>query len=156
MPEVSGKSDRKWCPRFGPHTPFPRVGTIAQTSAVWKIVEEWNQGKDGDGVPFREKLYAVFPGFEPSLKQGRSGLHLLFLLIRRLGEKTISRRSILLWVASTHGYENNVLQLSNRGAEDAFHELKAFMIESVLQIETRVNGGSTLSWPHMSTRKKGY
>ena len=46
-----------------PHS--PRVGTAAETSAVWQIVEEWNSGIDDDGVPFREKVYAVFPGFEP-------------------------------------------------------------------------------------------
>ena len=54
-----------------PHS--PRVGPSQETSAVWQIVEEWNSGIDDDGVPFREKVYAVFPGFEPSLKDGKSG-----------------------------------------------------------------------------------
>ena len=42
-----------------PHS--PRVGTAEETSAVWRIVEEWNSGVDDDDVPFREKVYAVFP-----------------------------------------------------------------------------------------------
>ena len=44
-----------------PHS--PSVGHTQETSAVWQIVEEWNSGIDDDGVPFREKVYAVFPGF---------------------------------------------------------------------------------------------
>ena len=63
----------------------PRVGLSQETSAVWQIVEEWNSGIDDDGVPFREKVYAVFPGFEPSLKDGRSGLHLIFLFDPEIG-----------------------------------------------------------------------
>ncbi len=43
-----------------PHSPIS--GTGAETSAVWRIVEEWNGGIDDDGNPFREKVYAVFPG----------------------------------------------------------------------------------------------
>ena len=49
-----------------PHS--PRAGIGPETSAVWRIVDEWNDGTDDDGVPFREKIYAIFPGFEPSLK----------------------------------------------------------------------------------------
>ena len=44
-----------------PHS--PRVATGAAISAVWRIVEEWNAGDDDDGVPFRNKIYALFPGF---------------------------------------------------------------------------------------------
>ena len=44
-----------------PHS--PRVESDDDTSAVWQIVEEWNAGNDDDGTPFREKIYAVFPGF---------------------------------------------------------------------------------------------
>ncbi len=107
-----------------PHS--PRGGVTAETSAVWKIVEEWNHGKDGDGVPFREKLYAVFPGFEPSLKQGKSGLHLLFLFDPEIGRENYLKAFDLVMGGVTPWDENNELQLSNKGAEDAFHELRGF------------------------------
>src|ERR1700690_1966297 len=33
-------------------------------SVAWDIVEAWQTAKDDDGTPYREKIYAVFPGFE--------------------------------------------------------------------------------------------
>lgn len=107
-----------------PHS--PRVATTAETSAVWRIVEEWNQGNDEDGVPFREKLYAVFPGFEPALKQGKSGLHLLFLFDPEIGREHYLKAFDLVMGGVTPWDENNELQLSNKNAEDAFHELRDF------------------------------
>lgn len=107
-----------------PHS--PRVATTAETSAVWRIVEEWNQGNDEDGVPFREKLYAVFPGFEPSLKQGKSGLHLLFLFDPEIGREHYLKAFELVMGGVTPWDENNELRLSNKDAEDAFHELRDF------------------------------
>lgn len=38
-------------------------GTTPDTSAVWKIVEEWSSGIDDEGVPFRGNVYAVKYGF---------------------------------------------------------------------------------------------
>ena len=78
-----------------PHS--PRIGTTADSSAVWQIVHEWNYGADDDGIPFREKIYALFPGFEPSLNDGKGGTHMLFCLTQRLDAKTISRPSTLSW-----------------------------------------------------------
>ena len=68
-----------------PHA--PRAGEGPETSAVWRIVEEWNVGDDDDGAPFREKIYAVFPGFEPSFNNGKAGLHLLFLFDPEIGRE---------------------------------------------------------------------
>lgn len=53
-------------------TPHSARMATGGTSAVWDIVDEWNEGIDDDGEPFRSKIYAVFPGFEPSLAEGRS------------------------------------------------------------------------------------
>src|SRR5512133_3877714 len=39
----------------------------ADVSVAWDIVEAWQTELDDDGVPFRDKIYAVFPGFEPSV-----------------------------------------------------------------------------------------
>ena len=74
-----------------PHS--PRVDAGRQISAAWGIVEEWNAGLDDHGTPYRDKIYAVFPGFEPSLNNGRSGLHLLFIFDPGSDATTTSGRS---------------------------------------------------------------
>lgn len=60
-------------------------------SAIWRIVETWNDGLDDDDVPFRDKVYAVFPGFEPSLADGARGVHLLFLFDPEIGREGFVR-----------------------------------------------------------------
>ncbi len=106
-----------------PHS--PRVGTDAQTSAVWKIVEEWNTGIDDDGKPFREKIYAVFPGFEPALKQGKKGLHLLFLFDPEIGRDNYLKAFDLV-MGGVQPWRNNTLEVSNKDAEEACDELRTF------------------------------
>ena len=106
-----------------PHS--PRVGTDARTSAVWKIVEEWNTGIDDDGKPFREKIYAVFPGFEPALKQGKKGLHLLFLFDPEIGRDNYLKAFDLV-MGGVQPWRNNTLEVSNKDAEEACDELRAF------------------------------
>jgi hypothetical protein len=60
-------------------------------SAVWKVVETWKDGIDDDGIPFRDKVYAIFPGFEPSLADGARGVHLLFLFDPEIGREAFVR-----------------------------------------------------------------
>ena len=109
-----------------PHS--PRVGTSGATSAVWRIVEEWNSGVDDDGIPFREKIYAVFPGFEPSLKDGKSGLHLLFLFDPEIGlDKYLKAFDQVMGGVSPWSDESdNQLTISSRSAEEAFDHLREF------------------------------
>ena len=107
-----------------PHTVL--VGETAETSAVWRIVEEWNGGSDDDGVPFREKIYAVFPGFEPSLKQGKSGLHLLFLFDPEIGRECYIRAFNLVMGSTPSPWCGNQFQLSSRSADEAFREPPRF------------------------------
>ena len=64
-----------------------RAGKTDQTSATWKIVEVWNNEDDEDGVPFRDKIYAIYPGFEPNLSSGDEGIHLLFLFDPEIGRE---------------------------------------------------------------------
>lgn len=64
-----------------------KVGGGPETSAIWHIVDAWNGEDDADGVPFREKIYAVFPGFEPNVNDGRGGVHLLFLIDPEIGRE---------------------------------------------------------------------
>ena len=109
-----------------PHS--PRVGSTEETSAVWRIVEEWNSGVDDDEVPFREKVYAVFPGFEPSLNDGRSGLHLLFMFDPEIGRANYHKAFDLIMggVSPWPDRPDNQLKMSNKSAEEAFHDLREF------------------------------
>ena len=103
-----------------PHS--PRAGSTPETSAVWKIVDEWNAGNDDDGVPFREKIYAVFPGFEPNVDDGAKGVHLLFLFDPEIGRD----RYLALYDAIMDGrvpWEHSALRLTPRRAHDVFETL---------------------------------
>ncbi len=57
----------------------PRMAGSGDLSAAWQIVDEWSRGTDSQGVPYREQIFAVFPGFMPSLRDGRGALRLIFL-----------------------------------------------------------------------------
>ena len=100
----------------------PRTGTSPETSAAWRIIEEWNAGDDDDGVPFREKIYAVFPGFEPNVNDGASGVHLIFLF-----DPEIDRdRYLALFDAIMDGrapWKWSALQPTRRDAEEIFRSL---------------------------------
>ena len=63
----------------------PRMADSGDLSAAWQIVEEWDSGADSRGVPFRETIFAVFPGFMPSLHDGRGTLCLTFLFDPTIG-----------------------------------------------------------------------
>ena len=106
-----------------PHS--PRVGEPAETSAVWTIVEEWNSGSDDDGIPFRQKIYALLPGFEPKLQQGRSGLHLLFLFDPEIGRDNYLKAFDLV-MGGVSPWRNETLQVSNKTCKEAFDELFNF------------------------------
>jgi len=106
-----------------PHS--PRTENGSDTSAVWRIVEEWNEGADDDGIPFREKIYAVFPGFEPSLNNGRAGLHLLFLFDPEIGRDRYLR-AFDLAMGGISPWQGRTLQISGKRADEAFDDLKNF------------------------------
>ena len=106
-----------------PHS--PRLGLSQETSAVWQIVEEWNSGIDDDGVPFREKVYAVFPGFEPSLKDGKSGLHLNFLFDPEIG-RTNYLKAFDLVMGGVSPWPDNHFKMSSKSAKEAFQDLREF------------------------------
>ena len=106
-----------------PHS--PRVGDEPDTSAVWRIVDEWNTGVDDDATPFREKIFAVFPGFEPSLNQGSNGLHLLFLFDPEIGRANYLKAFDLI-MGGVSPWSGNSLQMSSKNAAEAFDELQQF------------------------------
>lgn len=72
-----------------PHAVY--CGGNEALSAVWRTVEIWAADADDDGVPFREKIYAVFPGFEPSMADGARGVHLQFLFDPEIGREGLVR-----------------------------------------------------------------
>jgi hypothetical protein len=60
-------------------------------SAAWTIVQSWqNDHHVASGRPYRDLLYAVYPGFEPNFADGQKGIHLIFLF-----DPTIGKRSYL-------------------------------------------------------------
>ena len=104
-----------------PHS--PRIG--AHVSAAWRIVEEWNRGVDHDGIPFRDKIFAVFPGFESALNNGKGGLHLLFLFDPEIGRENYFKAFDLIMGGVTPWSEKQ-LRMSSKSAADAFRELRSF------------------------------
>lgn len=110
-----------------PHS--PRAGAGPDTSAVWRIVEEWNTGIDDDGAPFRDKIYAVFPGFEPSFPDGKAGLHLMFLFDPEIGiDMYMAAYHRITGIASP--WTTHKLQVSDRHASDALSEARKFWTQS--------------------------
>ena len=110
-----------------PHS--PRAGSTPESSAVWKIVDEWNQRDDDDGIPFREKIYAVFPGFEPNVDDGASGVHLLLLFDPEIGRD----RYLSLYDAIMDGrtpWEYSALRPTQRDADAVFATLDRRQSES--------------------------
>jgi len=124
-----------------PHS--PRLGSGHEAGAVWKIIDEWNDGNDDDGVPFREKVYAIFPGFEPSLKNGSQGLHLLFLFDPEIGRGTYMKLFDLV-MGSVSPWREKTLQISNKDAKSAFSDLHNFRDR-----ECRPRADGTRPWQYL-------
>lgn len=96
-------------------------------SVVWDIVEAWQTGNDDDGVPFRDKIYAVFPGFEPSASDGKGGIHLLVLFDPEIGKD----RYIKAFTIATGGqdvWRDGKHQTSTKDAQDLPGELSALKV----------------------------
>ena len=106
-----------------PHSPY--AIDHPEVSAVWAIVDEWNDGVDDDGIPFREKVYAIFPGFEPSFRDGSRGLHLLFLFDPECGRDRF-RKAFDLLMGGVHPWQDGRLLISDKEARQALNELKTF------------------------------
>lgn len=134
-----------------PHS--PRLETDDDTSAVWRIVEEWNTGVDDDGKLFRDKIYAVFPGFEPALKQGKRGLHLLFLFDPEIGRDSYLK-AFNLAMGGVSPWRDKTLQISSKNADEVFRELREFHGQ-----ECPLDGDGQPQWsyislaPHIDTDK---
>ena len=128
-----------------PHSPRDEVSAV---SAAWQVVEEWNHGTDDDGIPFRDKIYAVFPGFEPSFANGKSGLHLILLFDPEIGRDQYLKTFDVL-MGGRQPWHAGQLQMSNLNADVAFRTLH----------ELHKDKGSAGSWdfivlaPHIDSDK---
>ncbi len=103
-----------------PHS--PRSGSGSDSSAVWRIVDEWNDGLDDDGVPFREKIYSVFPGFEMKVNAGKKGVHLLVLFDPEIGRE----RHLSLFDAVMDGgapWERGSLKMTRKSPREVLQTL---------------------------------
>lgn len=91
-------------------------------SATWRIVETWATESADDGVPYRDKIRCVFPGFEVSANAGADGLHFIFLF-----DPSISKSSYLqafeTVMQGRWPWLNGSLQNSPRGPLPIFQEL---------------------------------
>jgi len=137
-----------------PHS--PRIGTTGDISAVWRIVEEWNNGVDDNDIPFRNQVYAVFPGFEPAFNDGQKGLHLLFLFDPEIGRGNYLKTFDLVMggVSPWPNKPDNQLKMSNKTAAEAFQELRKFHARECPKAE---DGSSQWSYivlgPHIESDK---
>ena len=136
---------------LAPHS--MRAGGDSGTSVVWRIVEKWNEGFDEDGVPFRNKIYAVFPGFEPLFREGTEGPHLLFLFDPEIGREQYLK-ALDLAMGCVNPLENHELRPSVERADNSFRELRKFW-----ESEGRVGDNSVRRWdylvlaPHANSEK---
>lgn len=103
-----------------PHS--SRAAEGPDMSAVWRIVAEWESGADDDGVAFREKVYGVFPGFEPNVNDGGRGVHFLFLFDPEIGRERYC--SLANAVMDGQGvWRDGKLQLTPRNAKGIFETI---------------------------------
>ena len=110
-----------------PHS--PRAGSGPDSSAVWRIVDEWNEGVDDDEVPFREKVYAVFPGFEINVNAGKKGVHLLVLFDPEIGRE----RHLSLFDAVMDGaapWQGGNLKMTRKDPAEILQTLDGHMRDS--------------------------
>lgn len=94
-------------------------------SAVWTALDIWSNGVDAEGVPYRESIYAIFPGFEPSLNDGASGLHLLFLFDPEIGFQNYTKAFDLV-MGAANPWEGGQLQVSSKTSKEALKDLRDF------------------------------
>lgn len=133
-----------------PHS--PKLGDTPDTSLTWNIVDEWNHGRDDDGVPFCDKIYAVFPGFEPSLNTGKSGLHLIFLFDPEIGR----HRFFELFTLIMNGVKpwcDKQLQISSNRADDAFKQINQFHKQNSRDSEHSIGWNYLILAPHIDDHK---
>ncbi len=92
----------------------------AGVSAALAVRDLWLNGtRLADSKPYRELIFAVYPGFEPNFQDGKKGVHLLFLL-----EPDVGRSRFLSAFEAVMGgrapYEESRLNRTTLHPRDAF------------------------------------
>jgi len=89
------------------------------------VVEAWLNDSNAEGRPYRELIYAVFPGFEPSLNVGSRGLHLAFLFDPTIGLDRYQRLFDAL-MGGVRPWQDGQLRISNLDEKRFFEVLDDF------------------------------
>ena len=106
-----------------------RSGSTDETSSTWRIIETWNNDDDDDGIPFRDKIYAIFPGFESNLADGDEGLHLLFMFDPEIGrENYLSAFNNVM--GAVHPWDGGSLRISTKDSSATF--------DAILELHNRL------------------
>ncbi|EIC22773.1 TrlF family AAA-like ATPase [Thiorhodovibrio frisius] len=102
-----------------PHAPSIKAGL----SAAWTIITTWESGyQPSSGRAYRDLIYAVYPGFEPSFADGNNGIHLIFLFDPTVGkEQYLNAFSAIM--AGRPGYEGKNLHQTLKAPKEVFAEL---------------------------------
>ena len=100
-----------------------KSGENDESSATWRIVEMWNNETDDVGIPFRDKIYAVFPGFEVNMVDGSEGLHLIYLFDPEIGRETFLKVYDNV-MGGIQPYNGSSLRISPKRASEGFKALE--------------------------------
>lgn len=92
-------------------------------SGVWRIVEVWSTETDESGVAYRDRIYAVFPGFEASMADGARGVHLKFLFDPQVGREVLVRAFHAVMDGVSPWHEGSLAN-AGRSASAAFKALE--------------------------------
>jgi type II secretory pathway pseudopilin PulG len=107
----------------------PHAASIsAGVSAAWTIVETWTDGRQpSSGTPYRDLIYAVYPGFEPNFADGNKGIHLIFLFDPIIGkEQYLSAFNAILGARPAYnGQKLNWVQMDLKDACGLLDDVKA-------------------------------
>jgi len=122
----------------------PRFGDTGDLSATWQVVEEWNNGSDEEGIPYRERVFAVFPGFEPSLNHGKNGLHMLFLFDPEIGKQRYLQLFDLM-MDGVPPWEAGKLQMTSKRPSEVSNLLSDYQAK---HSDTAADQGSS-SWNYL-------
>ena len=94
----------------------------------------------------------MFPGFEISFKDGKEGLHILFIFDPEVGRENYLKAFEIVMGGINPWHDNN-LQLSNKRADEAFRELRAWWNRECSSIGTDRAWNYLVLAPHIDSSK---
>jgi len=104
-----------------PHAACIKAGI----SAAWTIIETWENGRQASsGRAYRDLIYVVYPGFEPSFADGNNGIHLIFLFDPNVGKERYFKAFSAI-MSGRPAYDGRNLNQTLTTPKDAFAALDA-------------------------------